>query len=204
MTEAEARAWIGSHFGVEAVERLERFESMLIAESVQQNLIARSTLPAIWSRHFADSAQLALLAGAAGEGAWVDIGSGAGLPGVVAAIVQARPVVLIEPRRRRADFLDTVVAALDLDAEVIAARAETVARAPAAIVTARAVAPLGDLFAAGVGFSDLSTLWLFPKGRSGQAELEAARPLWHGMFHVEPSRTASDSAIVIAKKVRRR
>jgi 16S rRNA (guanine527-N7)-methyltransferase len=111
---------------------------------------------------------------------------------------------MIEPRRRRADFLERVVAALSLDAEILCTSAARCKRPPAAVVSARAVAALDTLFWDGAGFADLSTIWLLPKGRSAQSELAHARAAWHGVFHVEPSLTAADSSIVVARQVRRR
>lgn len=204
MTEAEAKQWIVDRFGSVATARLETYGNMLLAAAEQQNLIARSTAEHVWTRHLLDSAQLVPLAEAGGPGDWVDIGTGAGLPGIVAAILQHRRVVMIEPRRKRVEFLSQVVAKLALDAEILCTSAARCRRSPAAIVTARAVASLDSLFMDGAGFSDPSTLWLLPKGRSAQSELADARGTWHGVFHVEPSMTASDSSIVVAREVRRR
>lgn len=204
MTEADARAWIAERFGEAACEQLERYAALLLEEGERQNLIARSTMDSVWTRHFLDSAQLVPLGNAAGEGEWVDIGAGAGLPGVVASILQGRHVVMIEPRRRRVEFLDRVIQILSLDAEILCTSAARCQRPPAAIVSARAVASLDTLLRDGAGFSDLSTTWLLPKGRSAQSELADARHAWHGVFHVEPSLTAADSSIVVARQVRRR
>ncbi|PCD04499.1 16S rRNA (guanine(527)-N(7))-methyltransferase RsmG [Sphingomonas spermidinifaciens] len=204
MTEGEAREWIADRFGNAAVMRLEDYAERLLAESERQNLIARSTANELWTRHLLDSAQLVPLAKGAGDGEWIDIGSGAGLPGIVAAILQSRHVVMIEPRRRRADFLESVIAAMNLDAEVLCTSAVRCRRTPAAIVSARAVASLDMLLMDSAGFTDLSTIWLLPKGRSAESELADARAAWHGVFHVEPSLTAADSKIVVARQVRRR
>lgn len=204
MTEGDAKAWIAERFGDAACDTLEHYAAMLLAESEQQNLIARSTADQMWTRHLLDSAQLVPLAEGAGPGEWIDVGTGAGLPGIVAAILQPRHVVMIEPRRRRADFLERVVQTLSLDAVVLCMSAARCKRAPAAIVSARAVASLETLLWDGAGFADLSTTWLLPKGRSAQSELAEARHAWHGVFHVEPSLTAADSSIVVARQVRRR
>src|SRR5690606_38324705 len=86
---------------------LERFAAMLVAENDRQNLIAASTVPALWVRHLADSAQLLAL-DRDGDGLWLDLGSGPGLPGLVVAILSERPVVLVESRKRRCEFLRVV------------------------------------------------------------------------------------------------
>ncbi|WP_315762076.1 16S rRNA (guanine(527)-N(7))-methyltransferase RsmG [Sphingomonas sp. Y38-1Y] len=204
MTGEDARRWIEVRFGGRAIEQLEAYSALLLGESERQNLIARSTIDQVWVRHLLDSAQLVPLAPVESAGEWIDIGSGAGLPGIVAAIVQPRHVVMIEPRRRRADFLERVVDELKLDAEVLCMSAARCQRLPASVVSARAVASLELLFLDGSGFADLSTTWLLPKGRSAESELVAAKQTWHGVFHVEPSLTADDSQIVVARNVRRR
>ncbi|MEZ0496295.1 16S rRNA (guanine(527)-N(7))-methyltransferase RsmG [Sphingomonas sp. IW22] len=205
MNEEQAREWIATRWGGGAVDRLSAFVALLVAESERQNLIARSTLTEVWQRHVLDSAQLVPLAEQAGEGAWHDVGTGAGLPGLVVAILQSRPVVLIEPRRKRVEFLSAVVDQLGLNATTYLGKAESLRTLePAAVISARAVASLDDLFASSAHLSAPQTLWLLPKGKSGESELVDARRTWQGVFHVEQSLTASESGIIVAKKVQRR
>ncbi|WP_188053315.1 16S rRNA (guanine(527)-N(7))-methyltransferase RsmG [Sphingosinithalassobacter sp. CS137] len=206
MTEEEAREWVRSTFGVPRETRLAEYAELLIAESGRQNLIAASTLESIWVRHLVDSAQLVPLAEPAGDGVWLDIGSGAGLPGLVVALLTERPVHLIEPRAKRAEFLRTAADALGIGdrVEVHAMRVESVVPLAAAVITARAVMALPALLAAARNCSTRSTLWLLPKGRNAQSEVEAARRAWQGSFHVEPSITQSESLIVVAREVRPR
>ena len=204
MTEDEARAWLTAQFDVprETWDRLERYVAILLSAMDEQNLIAESTRPHIWARHIVDSAQLLLLARDAGEGEWVDLGSGAGLPGIVVACLSDRPVLMIETRRKRIDFLNNVIAQLGLrHARVFGGRVESAASMRAAVISARAYAPLPKLFASAQHLSDKNSLWVLPKGRNAQNELEAARPAWQGMFHVEPSVTDAESAIIVAQAV---
>lgn len=205
MTEPEAREWIRDRFGVPRETLLERFGELLVEEAAHQNLISASTLPSLWSRHFVDSAQLIPLA-ADHRGTWVDIGSGAGLPGLVVAILTDRHVVMIEPRSRRTDFLASAAEALALAdrVEIHTCKIENYEAVPAAILSARALTELGKIFRAARHCADPSTLWLLPKGRSAQSEVDAARAKWQGVFHVEPSITSPDSGIVIARGVRPR
>lgn len=204
MTEDEARNWLRAHFDVSRGTLLERYAAILIDESTRQNLIAASTLEQLWSRHIVDSAQLIPLADV--DGPWIDIGSGAGLPGIVVAILTDREVTLVEPRAKRAEFLRTTAQALGLaNITVAASRIETHKPAKrAAVISARAVAPLYELFAGGQRCTDSSTIWLLPRGRNAESEVEATRGAWQGVFHVEPSITSPDSGIVIARKVRPR
>ena len=206
MTEAEARAWILRTFGQDADTALARYAELLRAEAPRQNLISAATLDQIWSRHLADSAQLAVLAQDA-PGLWVDVGSGAGLPGLVVAAVTERPVALVEPRRLRCEFLRK--AATDLGAGdrivVHATKAQHVAgSAPAAVISARAVASLPQLLSAACHLGDRKTLWIVPKGRSAAQEVASAREAWHGVFHVKRSLTDPEAGIVMASGVYRR
>lgn len=207
MTEEEARAWLETELGVsrETMGRLERFIAFLLAEGEQQNLIAASTHDQIWARHIVDSAQLLPLAADAGEGRWVDLGSGAGFPGLIVAALSDRVTVLVESRRKRIEFLQAASKVLGVDDHVVVlgGRVETVPAQPAAVISARAFAPLDRLFTLGARFSRSGTLWLLPKGRNAQSELEAARDTWQGAFHVKQSITDAESAIIVAQRVKR-
>ena len=203
MTEGEARDWIAQRFGSDRMALLARFAERIVVETAHQNLIAASTIDHIWERHLLDSAQLVPLADAAGKGDWIDIGSGAGFPGIVAAILTDRRVVLVEPRARRATLLGEMAADLGL-ANVVVHQAKIeklAADQPAAIITARAVARLAALFAIGHRHSDADTIWVLPKGRSAAEELAEAKADWRGMFHVEHSITDPTSSIVVARGV---
>lgn len=204
MTEADACGWIEQRFGVERTDLLARFAERIVAETANQNLIAASTIDHIWGRHLLDSAQLIPLAQGVRDGDWIDIGSGAGFPGIVAAILTDRRIVLVEPRARRAALLGEMAADLGLsNVEVHQAKIEKLAaERPAAIITARAVARLTALFAIGHRHSDADTIWVLPKGRSAAEELIEAKADWRGMFHVEHSITDPESRIVVARGVR--
>ncbi|MDB5680584.1 MAG: rsmG, partial [Sphingomonas bacterium] len=103
MTEDEARAWAAARFDSAAMDRLDRLAAIVAEESERQNLIERSTLDQIWARHIVDSLQLVALGP---EGPWLDIGTGAGFPGLaVASVEPERAMSMVEPRRLRADYL---------------------------------------------------------------------------------------------------
>jgi len=206
MSEEEARAWIRAHFGVSRETLLDRYGVFLRAEASNQNLIAASTFDTLWARHFVDSAQLVPLADDAPRGMWLDVGSGAGLPGIVAGILLDRSVVLVEPRARRVEFLRRVTSELGL-ARITVQQSKVETYRPtnrAAIVSARAVAELSQLLSSTAHCTDSSTIWVLPKGRNAQSEVEAAQAKWQGVFHVEPSITQPDSGIVVARGVRPR
>ena len=205
MTEEEARDWVVDHFGSGALPLLQRIADAVIVENERQNLIAPSTITSIWSRHIVDSAQLLLLGDPRAAGHWLDIGSGAGFPGMVVATLRDRPMQLVEVRKKRAEFLTSLAAALGLSARVtvISARVETL-NCPASTISARAVASLSEIFDLAEASASRTTQWILPKGRSAREEVERARQAWHGVFHVEQSVTDPDSSIVIASNVTRR
>lgn len=208
MTEDEARSWLRQQFDVsrETWAMLERYVAMLLEEGKQQNLIADSTRGEVWARHVVDSAQLLLYAPPARtEALWIDLGSGAGLPGVIIAILSGYDVLMIEMRRKRAEFLETVVDVLALkNARVFCGKAERAeARHPAAaIISARAFAPMERLIPSAQHLADFSTVWLLPKGQNHQNELAIVQRLWQCDASAEPSITAADSAIVRVSHVR--
>ena len=154
----------------------------------------------LWERHILDSAQLVRFEGHAGA-SWIDIGSGAGLPGLVIACLAEGPVTLVEPRRLRAEFLASAVADLGLRATVVQSKAERV-EGHFDMITGRAVASLTDFLRMSAHLSTRKTVWALPKGRNAQSELAEARRAWQGRFHVEQSVTDADSWIVVGTEVR--
>lgn len=202
MTEEDARAWIEHEHGVPRGTLLSRYAELLVAANAAQNLVAPSTVAQIWSRHMLDSAQL--MNHAPPGGTWLDIGSGAGFPGLVAACLRDDMVELVEPRRLRTDFLKNVVDDLGLRNVTVTTAKVQRTSGVASVITARAVAGLDEIFTMAVHRADLSTTWILPKGRNAELEVEVARFAWQGSFHVEHSMTADDSYIVIARGVRRK
>ncbi|WP_010161557.1 16S rRNA (guanine(527)-N(7))-methyltransferase RsmG [Sphingomonas sp. PAMC 26617] len=203
MTEDEAKGWIADRYGAAAVDRLSILVAHVAAEAVRQNLIAPSTMETIWNRHIVDSAQL--LDHAPRTGLWLDIGSGAGFPGMVLAMLGEHTVCLVEPRRRRATFLSELADAVGVHAgvDVRCSRVETVTL-QADIITARAVASLDNLFAWSAHVATPETRWILPKGKSALEEVASAKKAWHGVFHVEHSITDPASMIILASGVTRR
>jgi 16S rRNA (guanine527-N7)-methyltransferase len=153
------------------------------------NLVAESTLPDVWRRHVWDSAQLAPLI-PKGAKTIVDLGSGAGFPGLVLAIMLGLSRVhLIESTQKKCCFLEAAIAATGAPAQVHCARAEAVTGLKADVVTARAVAPLERLLPLAYPFFRQGTIGLFLKGRSLNDELTAATKSWHLDAKPLPSRS---------------
>ena len=180
--------------------RLDCLAELLRAENREQNLIAKASEDILWIRHFADSAQL-LRYVSRETGPWVDLGTGAGFPGlVIAALRPEMPCILVESRRRRAEWLAQATTALELgNCRVEAQRLETVETFPAAVISARAFAPLPKLLRSSVRFSTRDTVWLLPKGQSARQEIADLPQSTARMFHVEHSVTGPDAGIIVGK-----
>lgn len=181
----------------ETCERLETHYRLLAEWSARMNLVGPKELDAYWSRHALDSTQLIKLAPDAKR--WVDLGSGAGFPGIVVASALAdKPgaeVHLIDSTKKKADFLNTVIDAAALPARVFNMRIEDF-RADQGrydVVTARALAPLPRLIRYAKPFLDRGALGLFHKGADTDAELAAASSaLKGGAYRADVLESLSD------------
>jgi len=203
-SEAEAQDWLRTELGANdaAMERLTSLADLLLKENERQNLVARGTLPHIWQRHIVDSAQLLHVSRERlPEGEWLDLGTGAGFPGlVIAALQPERPVVLVDSRRLRTDWLQTSASALGLtNVEVVLARVEDLPTHSYAVISARAFAPLDKLVTLSARFSTPNTVWLLPKGAGAQHELDVLPESWRHVFHVEQSLTDPNAGIIVGR-----
>lgn len=198
----ELAAAAGRDVPRETYEKLETYVAMLGDENSRQNLVSGATLERAWSRHILDSAQL-LRFELHKNASWVDIGSGAGLPGIVIACLAHGLVTLIEPRPLRADFLHRVASRLDLDVRIACSKAQRVS-GDFDMITARAVAPLSKLIEISAHLSTTKSVWALPKGRNAAAELAEARRAWQGDFRLEASVTEPESFVVVATGVEAR
>lgn len=174
------------------VETLDRWQARI-------NLIAPSTLARVWTRHVVDSLQLARLAPADAK-VWVDIGSGAGFPGLViaASFGSAMDVHLVESNLKKAAFLREAARAMGLSVTVHAARAEKALAglAGADVISARAVASLSDLVGHAAPLLKTGAIGLFPKGKEAAAELTRATECWRFSASLHPSLTDPEARII--------
>ncbi len=190
----------------ETLGRLDRFVELLIAWQAHTNLIARSTVPTLWTRHIANSLQLVGLA--PGARVWADLGSGGGFPGLVIACALAETegaqVHLVESIGKKATFLREAVRAAGAPATVHAQRIEDfVDKAPESldVVTARALAPLPELLTMAYPLLKTGALGLFPKGQDVAVELTEAAKYWKIQSSLIQSRTDSKGQIVIVRGI---
>lgn len=203
----DARAAFAAEHDVsrETLERLDLYAALLAEWQQKMNLVAPSTLPHIWDRHFRDSAQLLAIAGSGQR--WLDIGAGGGFPGLVLAIMDPTArFTLVESIAKKCRFLTEVATQTGTIERVTIAnqRVETLKPVPFDIVTARAAAALDVLFDWSVRFGRPGTRWILPKGRNVQEELATAAKRFHFAYELIPSRTDSDARIVLATGVKRR
>lgn len=198
--EAEARKFCAERADSGGLDRLERLAALLADENERQNLVSASSLASVWQRHFADSLQL-LDHVPRGTSPWLDLGTGAGFPGLaLAAATPESQFVLVESRKRRVDWLTRAAAELGLEnCRVLGARLENVDSFPVAAITARAFAPLGKLLRLSARFSTPATVWLLPKGRSAAQEWAEQPDSVRKMFHVEPSATDAGGGILVGQ-----
>jgi 16S rRNA (guanine527-N7)-methyltransferase len=201
MTQRRANFIKKTNVSRETMEKLDFFSRALTRWNGSINLIAKSTLPALWTRHFLDSAQLWNLAGPV-AGHWVDIGTGGGFPGLVLAILAAERApdlqfTLVESDLRKTVFLQTVARELSLQVTVKPERIETLQPLGADVLSARALAPLGTL----VGYAERHLApggaALFMKGAAFRHEYDEALEKWS--FQAEEYPSITDGAAVILK-----
>ncbi|KZY49474.1 16S rRNA (guanine(527)-N(7))-methyltransferase RsmG [Sulfitobacter sp. KE29] len=189
----------------ETFEKLEAFGELVRKWNPRINLVSKSSLEDLWTRHILDSVQVFNLA--EGSGVWVDLGSGGGFPGIVVSILNQEErhfdVTLVESDQRKCAFLRTAIRELTLEASVKNERIEEVKSLNADVLSARALADLTKL----LGFAELHLkpegTALFPKGQSWQREGEEARLSWMYGLEPVPSQTNPEAAILKIKDIAR-
>jgi 16S rRNA (guanine527-N7)-methyltransferase len=191
----------------ETFERLEAFVALVKRWNPAINLISKSAVRDIWGRHIIDSAQLFAFCPPSAN-RWIDIGSGGGFPGLVIAILakEALPdlrVTLVESDQRKATFLRQAAQSLDLSVTVLGNRVETVPALEGDVISARALAPLGELFHLVDGHVCHDGVALFAKGARYALELDEARKDWRFDVTVHPSISDPAAAILEIRNIYR-
>ena len=180
-------------------QQLEIYENLLLRWQSSINLVGRSTLDEVWTRHFLDSAQLADLAPL--DRRWADLGSGAGFPGLVIALFQQThaggEMHLIESDKRKAAFLREVSREIGARAHIHNERCEDVlSEIQPEVVVSRAMTDIGRLIAYAQPFVEKGGVGLFPKGRDIVVELTRASIPSNFQIVLKQSRTDPEAAIV--------
>ena len=191
----------------ETIAKLDSYAALLRKWNPAINLVAKSTISELWTRHFLDSAQLLELM-EPNATRWVDLGSGGGFPGLVVAVLaqELAPnllVTCIESDGRKAAFLSTVVRELGLSAQVLSDRIEDISPLNADIVSARALAPLPDLLGLAHRHMAQNGIALLLKGEKAGAELKEALDTYRFTVTEYPSKTAPNAAVLSIGELRR-
>jgi 16S rRNA (guanine527-N7)-methyltransferase len=187
----------------ETLARLDAYAGLLRRWSGRINLVAASTLADLWRRHFLDSAQLFPLI-PPGAHSLIDLGSGAGFPGLVLAVMGAPGVELVESDARKCAFLREAARVAAAPVTIRNSRIEAVPTREAAVVTARGCAPLDQLLVLSQRFIGHDTVCLFPKGEQAGQEIAVAQQAWEFDVASHQSRTDRRGAILCLSRVRRR
>jgi 16S rRNA (guanine527-N7)-methyltransferase len=185
----------------ETLARLKAYADILADWNARHNLVAKSTLPDLWRRHFWDSAQLAPLVPASAR-TLADLGSGAGFPGLVLAVL--RPdlsVTLHEATTKKCAFLQAAADRMAIKVAIRNARLEDLPSRPFDVVTARALAPLPQLLAHAQKFMGLNSVCLCLKGQNLGAELTEAHKYWNMKASQVPSQTDPSAAILVVREL---
>lgn len=198
--ESAARSWFKAlpEWNDEVLDRLEDLAVLLTAENDVQNLVSDASLAELWVRHYADSAQLLNFVPRETCRSWLDLGTGAGFPGLVIAVLRPEcQVHMVESRGRRIEWLQRAADSLRLsNAHVSGTKVEALETRKFDAISARAFAPLPKLLDLSARFSTDKTVWLLPKGRSARQELKELQG-WNHLFHVEQSITDTEAGVIV-------
>jgi 16S rRNA (guanine527-N7)-methyltransferase len=186
----------------ETADQLKLYAELLVKWQAKINLVGPATIPELWRRHMLDSAQLWPLLE---DGPILDLGSGAGFPGLVLAILRGKadPVHLVESDARKCAFLREVARQTDAIVTIHNQRIESITAFPVATITARALAPVTSLLTLAEPFLQPSTHCLFLKGEKLEDELTAAAKDWNMNCERIPSRTDPNGVILRLREVHR-
>ncbi len=183
----------------ETLDRLKSFVDYLTQWQSKLNLIGASEIDHIWDRHILDCAQLVPWIKPI-HGPKIDLGSGAGFPGMVLAILGVLDFTLIESNTRKCVFLRQAARLTETSVEIFEGRVEDYeSPEPAHVITARALAPLDKLFAMASPLLAADGVCVFLKGQNFKQELTDSRKRWHINAEIHPSQSDSSGRILIMK-----
>ena len=184
----------------ETLDRFSVYGKLLIKWQSAINLVSNNTIDNMWQRHFLDSAQIFSLLPPRTKNI-LDIGSGAGFPGLVLAIMGAKNVTLVESDTRKCMFLKEVLRETTSVANIENCRIEDFTKSSFDVVMARALAPLDKLLVYAQPYFSSGTVGIFPKGRRFELELASAKKQWQLKYSLAPSLTDTSGAIIVVKEM---
>jgi 16S rRNA (guanine527-N7)-methyltransferase len=187
----------------ETFARLKIYHDLLLKWQAKINLISDDTVPTIWSRHFLDSIQLAKFI-PGDEREILDVGSGAGFPGMVLSICGIKNISLIESDAKKISFLNEVARLTSTDTKIIHDRAENIFMEDVGVIMARALSELRNLFETSSQNVSHETICLFPKGKNYAMEIEDAKKEWQFNYDIFPSVTDANAVILRVSNLQRR
>ncbi len=210
---ADPESWLRDHLNVsrETLEALKCYETLLVTWQKTHNLVAPSTLEDVWRRHIVDSAQLIRFGDE--KRPWLDVGTGAGFPGLVIALCcrdtgpETPPVTLVERNHKKVAFLRTVIRKTGASAQLVFGDMGSYMQehtGKPGIITARAVAPLVDLCTLSEPLMAKGWRGVYPKGKTVNRELKEARKVFSLDYKLEPSLVDAKSHIVVMENLKRR
>ncbi|MDX2143713.1 MAG: 16S rRNA (guanine(527)-N(7))-methyltransferase RsmG [Rhodospirillaceae bacterium] len=185
----------------DTLARLKAFADLLVAWNAKINLVSKSTIPDLWHRHILDSAQIYPLL-PRDYSTLIDLGSGAGFPGLILSIMGAPGVHLIESDARKSAFLREAIRVTGASAKVLNVRIEDAPTLKADVITARALAPLSELLRYSAPFWGSKTTCFFLKGQHVGVELTDAHKMWRMTTETRPSRSDPGGTVVCVSEVR--
>ena len=196
------------HVSRETLNGFYEYEALLYKWNEKINLVSKNTLVDIWERHFLDSGQIIKHVEASGK-RWVDVGSGAGFPGlVVALLLRDRKIdcdlVLVEKNPKKGFFLNEVIRKLKLNVEVVNDNIYTLERLNADILTARAFSELNNLIEIAFRHRKKEGICLFLKGENYRIELDKTLNYWFFDYDIVDSLSSSSGKIIRVKKIFKR
>lgn len=203
MSEQDALNHVSKIVSRETMVCFVQIEQALVQWSRRFNLVSPASLSQFWSRHVLDSVQLFDLAPNTAK-TWLDMGSGAGFPGMILAIMLRErlgaTMVLVESNRKKASFLQHCTRISGAPATIKQQRIETVIAENIDVITARALAPLDQLLAFSQPFCGKETLLILPKGKNAKQELTNAQKQWDIEVDMHTSKTDCHAVVLCVRK----
>ena len=200
----QIQEWVGGETASQVLDKLQQYVDLVLSTNGQYNLMGPKEADHIWQRHILDSAQLYPMVQDLHPRLVMDIGSGAGFPGIVLSIMGVEQTILVESIQKKARFLQQVVDTLDLPAEVRPERVEDLNGPIPDVITARAISALDNILTWTRHLCYPTTTLLLLKGEKAQEEIDSAQKHWRFDYILTPSVTSTTGQIIKLWGIRKR